>query len=52
MRKPIVRVLPAETFKNWLKQKGKLGGQHKIQRLNNDRKFLEEILEMLRAYAL
>jgi hypothetical protein len=47
LRKPIVRILPVETFKNWLKQKGKLGGQHKIPRLSNDRKFLEEIVEML-----
>lgn len=42
---PRLHVLPANTFNRWLKSKGKLGGQHKIPRLSNDRKFLEEILE-------
>jgi hypothetical protein len=31
-------------FYDWLKQKGKLGGQHKIPRLSNDRKQMEELL--------
>lgn len=31
-------------FYAWLKQKGKLGGQHKIPRLSNDRTHLEELL--------
>jgi hypothetical protein len=31
-------------FYDWLKQKGKLGGQHKIPRLCNDRKLIEELL--------
>lgn len=35
-----------DTFYQWLKQKGKLGGQHKIPRLNNDRKLLEELLQI------
>ena len=33
-------------FYNWLKQKGKLGGQHKIPRLSNNRDFIEELLEL------
>lgn len=33
-------------FADWLKQKGKLGGQHKIPRLSNDRSNLDEMLEM------
>ncbi len=33
-------------FYNWLKQKGKLGGQHKVPRLSNDRDFIEELLGM------
>ena len=44
LRMPIVKVLPKDTFNNWLFSKGKLGGQHKIPRLSNDRKLLEEIL--------
>lgn len=31
------------TFYEWLRQKGKLGGQHKIPRLSNERKFIEEL---------
>ena len=31
-------------FYNWLKLKGKLGGQHKIPRLSNNRDFIEELL--------
>lgn len=31
-------------FYDWLKQKGKLGGQHKIPRLSNDRTYLDELL--------
>jgi len=42
-----VHALPAETFKNWLRKKGKLGGQHKVPRLSNDRNYLDEILESL-----
>ena len=30
-------------FYEWLRQKGKLGGQHKIPRLSNERKFIEEL---------
>lgn len=44
LRKPIVKTMPKNTFYNWLKQKGKLGGQNKVPRLSNDRKYVEEIL--------
>ena len=43
---PIIRSLPQGTFYNWLKSKNKLGGQHKIPRLANERKFVEEILAL------
>lgn len=33
-------------FNDWLKDKGKLGGQHKILRLSNSRKNIDELLEM------
>ena len=48
---PIVRALPKGVFAQWLKQKGKLGGQHKVPRLSNDRKYVEEILGLLPAYS-
>ncbi|MFM1998871.1 MAG: hypothetical protein RL204_818 [Bacteroidota bacterium] len=46
LRAPEIRVLPQGTFYNWLKKNGKLGGQHKIPRLSNERVLLEEILKM------
>lgn len=45
LREPIVRILPQGTFANWLRSKEKLGGQHKVPRLSNDRTILEEILQ-------
>ncbi len=41
---PVIHVLRPETFYNWLKSKGKLGGQNKVPRLSNDRTYVEEIL--------
>jgi hypothetical protein len=46
LRMPLVRILPTGTFREWLKKKGKLGGQHKVPRLSNERNLIEEILEM------
>jgi hypothetical protein len=43
LRMPIVHIVPKNTFNEWLKSKGKLGGQHKVPRLSNDRKIVEEI---------
>lgn len=40
---PVVHTLPDGVFNEWLKQKGKLGGQHKVPRLSNERIFVEEI---------
>lgn len=42
--KPIVRNMKSGTFYSWLSMKGKMGGQNKVPRLSNDRKYLEEIL--------
>lgn len=47
LRLPVVKAAPRHTFTNWLSSKGKLGGQHKVPRLSNDRKFLEEILTFI-----
>ena len=33
-------------FDEWLKRKGKLGGQHKIPRLSNSREYIDELLTM------
>jgi hypothetical protein len=44
LRAPIVHVMPKGGFNRWLKDKGKLGGQHKVPRLSNERNWLEEML--------
>lgn len=41
---PVIHSVPEGTFYNWLKKRGKLGGQHKVPRLFNERKYVEEIL--------
>ncbi|MEP7127212.1 MAG: GH3 auxin-responsive promoter family protein [Chitinophagales bacterium] len=41
---PVIHILKPNTFYNWLKSKGKLGGQNKVPRLSNDRNYVEEIL--------
>ncbi len=43
LRMPLVKAVAVNTFKKWLSSKGKLGGQHKVPRLCNDRKFIDEI---------
>lgn len=45
MKAPVVHSMHKGTFYNWLHKKGKLGGQHKVPRLSNDRRVLEDILE-------
>ncbi len=43
LRMPLVKALPKGLFTEWLRSKGKLGGQHKVPRLSNDRKYIDEI---------
>ena len=44
---PQIHSIPAGTFYHWLKVKGKLGGQNKVPRLANERKYVEEILALV-----
>lgn len=46
LHQPLVRKMPGGTFYNWLQLNNKLGGQFKVPRLDNSRKFLEEILNI------
>jgi hypothetical protein len=46
LRLPVVHALEKGSFANWLRHRGKLGGQHKVPRLSNERKYLEEILAL------
>ena len=41
---PVVNFVTSGTFEDWLETKNKLGGQHKIPRLSNTRKIIDEIL--------
>ncbi|MBP6334299.1 MAG: GH3 auxin-responsive promoter family protein [Bacteroidia bacterium] len=52
LRLPIVRQLKEGSFYEWLKSKGKLGGQYKVPRLCNDREMLEDVLKTINAIPL
>jgi hypothetical protein len=47
LRMPQVHAVRNGLFNEWLSGKGKLGGQHKVPRLSNDRKILESIQMLL-----
>ena len=42
----VLNVARQNLFYNWLKENDKLGGQHKIPRLSNDRNYMEQLLRM------
>ncbi len=42
---PVVHFAETGTFYKWMKKQGKLGGQHKVPRLSNDRAYLDDILK-------
>ena len=48
LRPPLLQAAPPNTFENWLSSKGKLGGQHKVPRLSNERTILEEIQSFIK----
>lgn len=43
-----LEIIPARKglFNDWLKAKGKLGGQHKVPRLSNSREHIDQLLQM------
>lgn len=44
---PHIVVAPKGTFYKWMKNRGKTGGQNKIPRLANNRKYLDELIQMI-----
>lgn len=42
----ILHTARPQLFYDWLKAHDKLGGQHKVPRLSNERKHLDELLQM------
>ncbi|GAB3911244.1 GH3 auxin-responsive promoter family protein [Mucilaginibacter boryungensis] len=47
LRRPVVHPVPQGTFLQWMKERGKLGGQHKVPRLANDREYVDAIWKLL-----
>lgn len=45
---PKVHSVEERTFYNWMKKRGKLGGQNKVPRLSNTREYIDDILEMIK----
>ncbi|MHB1177401.1 MAG: GH3 auxin-responsive promoter family protein [Daejeonella sp.] len=45
--RPLIHVAEDGVFYEWMKSRGKLGGQNKVPRLANDRTYVDEILKML-----
>lgn len=41
---PVVHQVQPGTFYHWMKARGKLGGQHKVPRLANNREFIDDLL--------
>ncbi len=50
LRMPIIHAIKKGTFAEWLRSKGKLGGQHKVPRLSNERRFVEDILIITKSH--
>jgi hypothetical protein len=46
LNKPIIHIAREHLFYDWLKKSNKLGGQHKIPRLSNNRDYLEALLNL------
>lgn len=47
LEKPHLLVAPKGLFYEWMKQRGKVGGQNKIPRLSNDRQYLNQLTELI-----
>jgi hypothetical protein len=46
LKKPVIHIAKAGLFYEWLKEKGKLGGQNKVPRLSNTREYIDQLLEL------
>jgi hypothetical protein len=44
--KPIIRSMPKGTFFRWMEKRGKIGGQNKVPRLFNTRKYIDDLLQL------
>lgn len=44
---PIIHFAEPGTFYKWMKKRGKLGGQHKVPRLSNNRDYIDDIIDLM-----
>jgi hypothetical protein len=42
-----IETVPKDTFIRWMEKRGKLGGQHKVPRLSNERKYVNSIKSLV-----
>ncbi|MBN1598461.1 MAG: GH3 auxin-responsive promoter family protein [Bacteroidales bacterium] len=47
LEKPIVKAVPQGTFYKWMEKRGKLGGQNKVPRLYNTRKYIDDLIRLI-----
>jgi hypothetical protein len=47
LREPTIHVAPAGTFYAWMVGRGKVGGQNKVPRLSNERKYMEDLISFM-----
>jgi hypothetical protein len=51
LRRPVIHSVAEGTFFGWMKERGKIGGQHKVPRLANNREYVDSILKMMEVVA-
>ncbi|MFA6713142.1 MAG: GH3 auxin-responsive promoter family protein, partial [Bacteroidales bacterium] len=47
MNRLTLSVVPQGTFYNWMKQRGKIGGQNKVPRLSGERTYVDQVLSLV-----
>lgn len=45
--RPVVKAMGKDTFYDWMKYTGRIGGQNKVPKLSNNRKYVDSILEFV-----
>ena len=45
--RPVIRIIEKGLFYNWMKFREKAGGQNKVPKLSNDRKYVDSILQYI-----
>ncbi len=48
LRMPVVHLAKQGMFYEWMRQRGKAGGQNKVPRLSNNRDYIDEILKLIK----